>query len=83
MYTIILERIKDLEPVIKNNKEESGMFGTFRVFERSHDDNASDSEIFKHYDKKNALISLFSLENSGEPTDTPNLDKPIVAREYY
>ncbi len=82
MYMILLERIKDLEPVVKNNKEESGMFGTFRVFERSHDDNASDSEIFKHYDKKTALISLFSLENSGEPTDTPNLDKPIVARDY-
>ncbi len=82
MYMIILERLKDLEPVIKNNKEESGMFGTFRVFERSHDDNASDSEILEHYKNKDVLFSCFSLENSGEPTDTPNLDKPIIARDY-
>ncbi len=82
MYLILLKRESDLKPTIKNNKEESAMLGSFRIFESDHKENASDSEILEHYQNKDALFSCFSLENSGEPTDTPNLDKPIIARDY-
>ncbi|MGN8499510.1 DUF5675 family protein [Helicobacter pylori] len=82
MYLALLERKHDLRSLVRNNKKESGMLGIFRVFESTHDQRISDQEIVSHYKNKDALFSCFSLENSGEPTDTPNLDKPIIARDY-
>ncbi|MGL2818958.1 DUF5675 family protein [Helicobacter pylori] len=82
MYLALLERKHDLRSLVRNNKKESGMLGIFRVFESTHDQGISDQEIVSHYKNKDALFSCFSLENSGEPTDTPNLDKPIIARDY-
>ncbi|AFI03862.1 DUF5675 family protein [Helicobacter cetorum] len=68
MYEIILTRLHTLKEVKKNDKLESGILGSF--------------EVFKKDDRETPLFSCFSLENSGEPTDTPNLDRPIVARSY-
>ncbi len=83
MYLALLERKHDLRSLVRKDKKESGMLGSFRVFESTHDQGISDKAIIKHYEKEEkALFSCFSLENSGEPTDTPNLDKPIIARDY-
>ncbi len=82
MYLVILERKHDLRPLVRKDKKESGMLGEFRVFESTHDQGISDKALIKHYEKEKPLFSCFSLENSGEPTDTPNLDKPIIARDY-
>ncbi|GAA9429205.1 hypothetical protein TH0950_14820 [Helicobacter pylori] len=81
MYLVLLERKHDLRPLTRKDKKESGMLGSFRVFESTHDQSLSDKAIIKHYEKQNALFSCFSLENSGEPTDTPNLDRPQLLRE--
>ncbi|MFT2765608.1 DUF5675 family protein [Helicobacter pylori] len=82
MYLALLERKHDLRAFVRKDKKESSMLGSFRVFETTHDQGISDKAIIKHYEKEKALFSCFSLENSGEPTDTPNLDKPIIARDY-
>ncbi len=82
MYLALLERKCNLRSLVRRDKKERGMLGEFRVFESTHDQGISDKEIIKHYKKEKALFSCFSLENSGEPTDTPNLDKPIIARDY-
>ncbi|CAK00338.1 DUF5675 family protein [Helicobacter acinonychis] len=82
MYLVLLERKEDLKPLVKKGKEESGMLGNLRVFLCTHDQDMSDEALVEHYKDKDALLSCFSLENSGEGTDTPNLDKPIIAREY-
>ncbi|WP_104761448.1 DUF5675 family protein [Helicobacter cetorum] len=83
MYLCLLKRLRDLKITMKNEKVERSMLGSFRVFLKSCDDeNLSDEEILKHYESIDPLFACFSLENSGEPTDTPNLDKPIVARDY-
>lgn len=82
MYLVLLERKYDLRLLVRKDKKERGMLGFFKVFESTHDQGISDKAIIKHYEKEKALFSCYSLENSGEPTDTPNLDKPIVARDY-
>ncbi|BAW36337.1 uncharacterized protein HPF13_0672 [Helicobacter pylori] len=48
MYLVLLERKRDLRALVRKDKKESGMLGDFRVFEATHDQNASDKAIVKH-----------------------------------
>ncbi|WP_104748581.1 DUF5675 family protein [Helicobacter cetorum] len=83
MYLVLMKRLKDLESVEKNNKTESSMLGSFRVFDKTQlNENLSDDELLEECDKLDPLFACYCLENSGEPTDLSNLDKPIIARTY-
>ncbi|GAA7306121.1 hypothetical protein HpBGD104_11940 [Helicobacter pylori] len=59
MYLVLLERKHDLRPLTRKGKKESGMLGSFRVFESTHDQGASDKAILKHYEKKPLCLVAF------------------------
>lgn len=64
---IILQRIAEFDDVYKDGKNpQSATIGEFKIY------NTDGECVFKCY----------SVENGGESTDTPNLDKRIIARDY-
>lgn len=66
-FLILIERKEETKAVEKNAKSEAGIIGVLNVLEQGN---------------KNPILSLLTLENSGEETDQPNLDRPIIARDY-
>lgn len=59
MYLVLLERKHDLKALVRKNKKESGMLGSFRVFESTHDQGISDQAILKHYEKQTPYLVAF------------------------
>ena len=66
MYRAILKRLHTAKEVIKGNKSEAGIVGKFIVYD----------------DAGTEVLELYSMENSGQPTDLSGFDKPIVPRVY-
>ncbi len=57
MYLVLLERKHDLRSLVRKDKKESGMLGSFRVFESTHDQGISDKAIIKHYEKEREITN--------------------------
>lgn len=68
-YKCILQRVKEFDSVQKRADDctkEPSTIGKFEVYAENG----------------KCVLECYCVENGGESTDTPNLDKRIVAREY-
>ncbi|WP_104686007.1 DUF5675 family protein [Helicobacter suis] len=65
-FRAVLQRLKSTPVVSKNSKSEAGTLGEFKVYDEQGQE----------------VLSLYSMENFGTPTDSANLDKPIIPRLY-
>ncbi|WP_163532235.1 DUF5675 family protein [Helicobacter suis] len=66
LFKAVLQRLHSTPIVNKGSKSEAGILGEFKVYNVAGDE----------------LLSLYSMENFGIPTDEANLDKPIIPRLY-
>ncbi|WP_163565138.1 DUF5675 family protein [Helicobacter suis] len=66
IFKAVLKRIQSTPIVSKNAKSEAGTLGEFKVYNEQGEE----------------VLSLYSMENHGKPTDVANLDKPIIPRLY-